>query len=539
MAEKKVRAAGYVRVSDESQVETHSLEAQRREIARYCERHGYQLISMYSDEGVSAHSDQIAKRPELVALLEAAKCNEFDVVVVHTLDRWARNVGVQRQALQHLGDAHVGFASVTESIDFTTPAGKLMLTMIGGVSEFFSDQLAVHVSKSKKVRVENGLPAGPLPFGYRAEEPAAVATPLLDEASAVVGVFERKVAGDTNGQIAEWLNEQGFATRTGRMFTGHAIKDMLRTRFYIGVIMYQGREYPGRHAPIVSLDLFEEAQRRRRAPRQPRRQRSGPPSVLHGMLHCGNCGSTLHSDRNHVGYPMYRERHGRRCDTNGRSVVAHRVDEQVGEIIASVELRPEWRDQMAELAVADDGGPSVDALKEQRKRLGRVYMDEAISDVEYRDRLTMLDARIRAKASASQPTLEAAAELFGNLPVLWEEAQPDERRRLVAPFIERVYVDLRSKRIGAFTPSPAFRSLLQGGLERTNRSNAVILTPDEMESPEMLAWWRRGRVELPVQSTPNTNVYGCSHNGLISPAPTRWLLRADPASLSWSFAWRP
>ena len=52
-------------------------------------------------------------------------------------------------------------------------------------------------------------------------------------------------------------------------------------------------------------------------------------------------------------------------------------------------------------------------------------------------------------------------------------------------------------------------------------------------------WWRRGRVELPVQSTRDTNVYGCSHHGLISPTPTRWRLRAESASLSWSFVRRP
>ena len=74
------------------------------------------------------------------------------------LDRWARNVGVQRQALQRLGDAKVGFASVTEDFDFTSPNGRLLLTMLGGVAEFFSDQLGVHVAKSQRHRADLGLP---------------------------------------------------------------------------------------------------------------------------------------------------------------------------------------------------------------------------------------------------------------------------------------------------------------------------------------------------------------------------------------------
>lgn len=95
-----------------------------------------------------------------MALLQDAKADKFDIVVVHTIDRWSRNVGVQRQALQMLGDAKVGFASVTEDFDFTTPSGKLMLTMIGGVAEFFSDQLGVHVAKAQRYRAEYRITAG-------------------------------------------------------------------------------------------------------------------------------------------------------------------------------------------------------------------------------------------------------------------------------------------------------------------------------------------------------------------------------------------
>ena len=68
-----VRAAGYVRVSDESQVDGHSLDAQRREIKRYCEAQGYELVVIYADEGVSAYTDQIEARPQFAKLLKDAE----------------------------------------------------------------------------------------------------------------------------------------------------------------------------------------------------------------------------------------------------------------------------------------------------------------------------------------------------------------------------------------------------------------------------------------------------------------------------------
>ena len=64
MNQLKNRVAGYIRVSDESQVDGHSLEAQRREIGRYCDVHGYNLMQIYADEGVSAYTDRIDARPQ-------------------------------------------------------------------------------------------------------------------------------------------------------------------------------------------------------------------------------------------------------------------------------------------------------------------------------------------------------------------------------------------------------------------------------------------------------------------------------------------
>ena len=159
-----LRVAGYIRVSDESQIEGHSLDAQRTEIRRWCEQRGYDLVRIYIELGKSAHTDRIERRPQLVALLRDAEAGQFDIVVVHNIDRWSRNVGVQRQALQRLVNAKVGFASVSEDIDFTTAAGRLLLTTMGGVAEFFSDQLGFHVKKSQRVRADSGLPGGPNPL---------------------------------------------------------------------------------------------------------------------------------------------------------------------------------------------------------------------------------------------------------------------------------------------------------------------------------------------------------------------------------------
>lgn len=106
-----MRAACLIRVSDASQVDGYSLDAQRREITRWCESRDYSA-KFFVEEGVSAKTDRLDKRPQLQSILAAVERQEFDILVVHTLDRFARNQGVQRHVLEALGKKQVGFATV-------------------------------------------------------------------------------------------------------------------------------------------------------------------------------------------------------------------------------------------------------------------------------------------------------------------------------------------------------------------------------------------------------------------------------------------
>jgi site-specific DNA recombinase len=479
MKNQTIKAVGYVRVSDDSQVDGHSLNAQRREITRHCQSQGYHLIKIYSDEGVSAYTDRIEKRPELTRLLEDARSRLFDIVIVHTLDRWARNTGVQRQALQLLGQCDIGFSSVTENFDFTTPMGKMMLTTMGAMSEFFSDQLGVHVRKAQRQRAELGLPLGDVPFGYvRNEDPRQAAETVPTEAQAVRQAFDMRAQGESHGAIAALLNNQGFQTRTGRRFTEYSIRDMLATRFYIGVIRYQGQEYPGQHRAIISEDLYQLVEQRR-ARHGRKNIRGGITGALQGILSCGHCGNAVHSERNHQGDPRYRERHGWPCFTNGASVVAHRIDPQIGQIIAGIRLPKEWREKILRTAIT---GSDVDVsvLKQQRQRIARAYGDGAYADEDYERRLDEIDAKILSATPASLPSIEEAAELIDDLPLLWRDARPEERRKLVAPLVDQVYVDLRSRKIAALRPKPGFKELLAHATRRLESVPCILLSPGEV-----------------------------------------------------------
>ena len=471
------RAVGYIRVSDESQVEGYSLDAQRKEITRWCERHGHKLTGFYADEGVSAHTDNIGKRPQMVKLLEDAKQNTFDCVAVHMLDRWARNVGIQRQALKQLGECSVGFASVTEDIDFTTPAGRLMLTTLGGVAEFFSDQLGLHVQKAHKQRAELGLQVGAPPFGYSKVESNKVPQVDQRESLAIKEAFQRRAEGKSYGDIGTWLNNQGLRTRKDHAFTAHAVKDLLNSHYYCGYIKHNEVEYKGQQDAIVPEKLFQRVQVRRLR-REIVRSVHGPKGLLQGIVACSHCGNGLQSDRHRQKVPMYRERHAHECPTNNTSIMAGPIDRQISTVVHSLEFKPDWKKKMAELTVANYDGPKPEILRDKRRRLGKAYADGAFTDEEYNRRLTEIDRQLQQASTITNPAIEEAAELFSNIPMLWNEATTEERRILVKSLVEEVFIDIKSKYITAVKPTPAFRALFGVGID------VGPDTPIDLQAPE-------------------------------------------------------
>ena len=151
----KRTAVGYIRVSMEDQTQEYSLDAQHAEIERYCEREGYELVRIYADEGLSARSDRISKRPGLSSLIDHAEQHQFDVVVVQSLGHWARDMRVQAEALQRLVDADVRFVSVAENMDSGTEFGRVFMKVLASFAEFFSNELSRHSRRS----VEGGQQA--------------------------------------------------------------------------------------------------------------------------------------------------------------------------------------------------------------------------------------------------------------------------------------------------------------------------------------------------------------------------------------------
>ena len=176
------------------------------------------------------------------------------------------------------------------------------------------------------------------------------------------------------------------------------------------------------------------------------------------------------------------------CETNGRSVMAYKFDEQIEAILQSVELNPDWQRRIVQFAVQGEEGPDPKEILEKRRSVSRAYAEGAFADGEFEQRLVEIDALIARTPVTGFPTLEEVAALFQSIPALWMEATLHERRQLLNPLIERVYVDMDSKLLGAITPVPAFRTVLDAAMVRTDGSPAVLLTEEDLEQGQVRSW---------------------------------------------------
>lgn len=160
------RAVAYARYSTDKQYDT-SIEKQLEDIREYCKRKGYRLVKEYVDRAESASKED---RPAFQELLQDARRQMFDVVVVHKLNRFARNRYLSVVASHELRKYNVSIESVLEPIG-EDPIGQLLWGILDAVNEFERLQTIQEVKMKMRPLAAKGFwMGGKNPFWFQGEE---------------------------------------------------------------------------------------------------------------------------------------------------------------------------------------------------------------------------------------------------------------------------------------------------------------------------------------------------------------------------------
>lgn len=471
-----MKVAAYLRVSTDEQAEQNiSLPLQQSRLLAYCQSREWDLFDFYIDDG---YTGKDLFRPAITRLISDAKARKFDMVLVVKLDRLSRR---QQHVMYLIEDIfiprNIGFASVTENFDTTTPMGRAMLGVMAAFAQLERETIVERVTDAKKEAAKQGrFMGGKAPYGYKhnAATKALEINPL--QADIVRFIYDEYLKGQTGYQgIADMLQERKVPPHSAKEWHRTSIRVILSSPFYIGMIPHKGLMHPGKHEPIVELEKWEAAQKLKqsRGGARPLPENNG---LLPGIVYCGECGARMR-------YKLVNQRSG----TASRYYACYSQEGTPRYMVKDPACKPGYKpiteidnkvvEQLIRISVDEDyyeyisnevlQGPDtkeleaalVQAKKEHSGIKGRIdrwaaaFESQVIDIAEYHERTRELkdrryylenemqsfEERIKEAASKSVSKLELMDSLK-NFKRIWEITSPDEQKSILANLIKRVNV---------------------------------------------------------------------------------------------------
>lgn len=299
-----MRAAIYTRVSQDRNRVGRSVGEQEAEARAQCEREGWDVTAVYTDNDRSASRYARKTRPEFERLL--SQLSDFDVIVTWEASRATRDLEVyvrMREACRAAGTkwAYNGRVFDFDRTDDTFNTGIDML-----IAERESGETSKRVQRAVRAQATAGKPHGRIPFGYtRVYDPATGAlarqVPHPEESKLLAEAADRVLNGESLYAIAKDFRSRGWPT-----MDGHRLHRLLSSPTYAGQRVYRGKVIgTAEWEPIIPPERWEAVQAVLDSPDRGKFHGSEPAYLLTGIATCGVCGGAIIRLLNRGKYAYY------------------------------------------------------------------------------------------------------------------------------------------------------------------------------------------------------------------------------------------
>ena len=306
------RVAAYCRVSTDHEDQANSFESQQRYFRQYIERNpDWELYEIFADEGISGTNTK--KRSEFKRMIACAKEGDFDLIITKEISRFARNTLDSIYYTRDLKKHGVGVIFMNDNINTLDGDAELRLAIMSSIAQEESRKTSERVKWGQKRQMEQGVVFGRSMLGYDVKNGKMT---VNEDGAKIVRLIFHKFANENKGThvIARELREAGITPMRVKEWSNTVILRVIRNEKYCGDLVQKKTFTPDflshekkynrgeeefviikdHHAPIVSRELFEKANRilDEKSLTQEGKAKHSNRYPFSGKIKCGCCGSS-------------------------------------------------------------------------------------------------------------------------------------------------------------------------------------------------------------------------------------------------------
>lgn len=296
-----------------------------------------------------------------------------------------------------------------------------MLNMAFGQSKYYVDSLSENTKRGLRQKVRMGIFPSQAPIGYMNDSRTKTIVVEKRKSKIVRLAFEKYTKGNMRLEdVSSFLAKSGVTTRTGKRISKTKASFILSNPFYIELFKYGGELHEGKHEPIISKKLFDEAQEMLKKHGQPERKPKNEPQPFCGLISCASCGMMITAENktkrqkngnvhHYVYYRCTKKSKTKTCSE--LSLRSEEMNRQISSLIKSVSLPADWATEFNRMALVDHANSAqsadvsvkekqeqISALTLKLERLLNGYLDQIIDEQDYRSQ--------KAKLLSKQKSLE-------------------------------------------------------------------------------------------------------------------------------------
>lgn len=433
---------GYTRVSTVKQGDGVSLEAQQDAIKAYAEKQNLLISGWFEEKETAAKRG----RPVFNKLISSLRHGEADGVVIHKIDRSARNFS-DWALIGELIDSGIDVRFAHESLDMQSRGGRLTADIQAVIAADYVRNLREECIKGIDGRLKQGLYPFNAPIGYLDQGAGKPKVPDPVRAPYVRQAFELYASGEFSilGLLDE-LRARGMRTRRGGQISKGCLENLLSNPFYHGVIHIRrgNRTYKGIHEPLIEKALFDKVQSMKSD--RCNKKQNKHDVMFRRLVDCGHCGCRLYGE-------VQKGRVYMRCHTSGCPTTTVRQDVLDAKVIRALEevqipkidlqnLHKQLEKIFARRTHTQDQRAvalQIQNIDERQDRLTEALIDGLIDQATFQERKARLvDEREKLERIITEMSditrerviAEKFLELTKNLCLIYQMGDPGKKRRL-------------------------------------------------------------------------------------------------------------